>query len=526
MPDILGLYLASPARRPRRLLHDGLLCMGSDPTLSSRTALLADDQRHSYGQLLDGALRLANALCASGVRRGDRVAIYLDNSWPCVVSIYAALIAGAAIVLINPQTKEEKLEFVLRDSGARALVSESRLAEIFLPVLARLQPRLAVICSGEPIGETEIESFEAAIAGGRPLAKTTPVIPLDLAAIIYTSGSTGHPKGVIQTHQSMMFAAGSLIEYLRLTPEDRILCVLPLSFDYGLYQLLMAIELGACLVLERSFTYPAQVYARIREERVSVFPGVPTIFATLIGAHRRTPLSFPAVTRVTNSAAALPDEFVPSLREIFPTALIYKMYGLTECKRVSYLDPELIDAKPGSVGRAIPGTEVYLLSDDGHAVAPDEPGILYVRGPHVMAGYWNRPDLTEVMLKAGKLPGERVLCTHDLFRMDSDGFLYFVGRTDDMIKTRGHKVSPVEVESALHRIPGVLEAAVVGIPDPLLGEKIKAYVVADPAADLNEQSIRAYSAKLLESIMVPTQVVLCESLPKSPNGKVSKRLLI
>ncbi|MGH8318284.1 MAG: class I adenylate-forming enzyme family protein [Steroidobacteraceae bacterium] len=508
-----------------RLLHDSLLAGGASPERRSKPAVLAAGQSFSFEQLLQAAQGLAGTLQRRGVGRGDRVAIYLDNGWPAVVSIYATLMAGGVVVLVNPQTKEEKLEFILRDSGARLLVTDSPLARNFIPAIQRLEQRPTVICSGPPAKAPGVESFDEAITGA-PLADRVPVIPLDLAAILYTSGSTGQPKGVMQTHQSMVFAAGSLIEYLRLTADERILCVLPLSFDYGLYQLLMSVTLGATLVLERSFAFPAQIYATLREQRVSVFPGVPTLFAMLLAAHRREPLRFPSVTRVTNTAAALPDEFVAGLREVFPNALIYKMYGLTECKRVSYLKPELIDAKPGSVGQAIPGTEVYLLSPDGNPVPPGEAGVLYVRGPHVMAGYWNRPDLTAQMLKPGKLPGERVLCTQDLFRMDSDGFLCFVGRTDDIIKTMGEKVSPVEVENALHRIPGVLEAAVVGVADPLLGEAIRAYVVTDPEAKLTEQSVRAQSAAILESHMVPRQIILCESFPRSPNGKINKRLLV
>jgi acyl-CoA synthetase (AMP-forming)/AMP-acid ligase II len=330
----------------------------------------------------------------------------------------------------------------------------------------------------------------------------------------------------MQTHQSMVFAAGSLIEYLRLSADERILCVLPLAFDYGLYQLLMSIQLGATLVLERSFTYPAQIFARMQEQAATVFPGVPTVYAMLISSHGRTPLCFPQVTRVTNTAAALPDEFVAKLREIFPNALIYRMYGLTECKRVSYLEPELAGEKPGSVGRAIPGTEIYLLSPDGKPVPPGETGILYVRGPHVMVGYWNRPDLSEHMLKPGKLPGERVLCTQDFFRMDAEGFLYFQGRSDDIIKTRGEKVAPVEVENALHSIPGVREAAVLGIPDALLGEAIRAYVVVEPESNLNDKQLRVACAARLENFMVPKEFVFRPELPKTATGKVSKKLLL
>jgi long-chain acyl-CoA synthetase len=508
--------------KAQRLLHDSLLQRGVSDS-RDRTALVVDGRSYAFGDLLGASQRLAGALRGRGIGRGDRVAIQLENSWACATAIFGTLMAGAVFVLINPQTKASKLEFILRDSGARALITEGALEQVYGEALQQLEEPPVALCAGECRGPAE--SLEAALAAALPLTEPVPVIPLDLAAIIYTSGSTGTPKGVMQTHQAMVFTTGSLIEYLRLTEKERILCVLPLSFDYGLYQLLMAVALGACLVLERSFTFLGQALGRMRDERVTVFPGVPTIFATLLAAHRRAALSFPSVTRVTNTAAALPDEFVGGLREIFPNALIYKMYGLTECKRVSYLDPKLIDAKVGSVGKAIPGTEVYLLSTDGKPVPPGEVGTLYVRGPHVMAGYWNRPDLTAEMLKPGKLPGERVLCTHDLFRMDEEGYLYFVGRTDDIIKSRGEKVSPVEVENALHRIPGVREAAVIGVPDVLLGEAIRAYVVAEPEAGLTVQSLRADSAAFLEAYMVPTQVILCDSLPRNPNGKVNKRLL-
>ena len=511
--------------KAQRQLHDAFWERGESPETRARPALVADGRRYTFGELLASARRLATALRERGVGRGDRVAIALENSWACIVSIYATLIAGAVIVLIHPQTRTEKLTFILRDSGARGLIVEGRHGALVAQALDRLDVRPATLAT-DPSGNSAAESFDAALASAAPLAAPVPVIPLDLAAILYTSGSTGEPKGVMQTHQSMVFTVGSLVEYLRLTPSERILCVLPLSFDYGLYQLLMAVSLGACLVLEQSFTFLGQLFERLSSEHITVFPGVPTIFATLIAAHRRKSLHFPLITRVTNTAAALPDEFVAGLREVFPQALIYKMYGLTECKRVSYLEPELVDAKPGSVGKAIPGTEVYLLSDEGNPIPPGETGILYVRGPHVMAGYWNRPDLTDEMLKPGPLPGERVLCTHDLFRMDNEGFLYFVGRTDDIIKTRGEKVSPVEVENALHRIPGVREAAVIGITDPLLGEAVRAVLVADPAAGLTLQSIRAGCASLLEPYMVPSQIIFRETLPRTANGKVDRHQLI
>jgi amino acid adenylation domain-containing protein len=512
--------------KPQRLLHEALLFSAARDGNASKVAVVVEGRPYTYGDLVENASRLAGALRARGLRRGDRVAIYMDNTWPCVVSVYATLLAGGVFIIVNPQTKADKVEFILNDSGARVLLTDGHLSKEFLPALPNVREPLTVIASGAlPAGAT-IEAFDAVLRDAAPAAPTTEIIPNDLAALIYTSGSTGNPKGVMQTHQSMVFAAGSLIEYLRLSPQDRILCVLPIAFDYGLYQLLMAIQLGATLVLERSFTYPAQIFARMQEQGVTVFPGVPTIYAMLISSHGRTPLKFPTVTRVTNTAAALPDEFVTKLREIFPNALIYKMYGLTECKRVCYLEPELAEQKPGSVGRAIPGTEIYLLSPEGKPVPPGENGILYVRGPHVMVGYWNRPDLSDHMLKPGKLPGERVLCTQDFFRMDADGFLYFVGRSDDIIKTRGEKVSPVEVENAIHSIPGVREAAVVGIPDPLLGEAIRAYVVVEGSPALTDKQLRVACAARLENFMVPKEFVFVPELPKTVTGKVSKKLLL
>jgi amino acid adenylation domain-containing protein len=509
----------------RRLLHDALLEHGADPVRAQRVAVAVEGRPYSYGELLDAAGRLAGALQARGMGRGERVAIYMDNTWPCVVAIFATLLAGGVFLVVNPLTKSDKLGFILDDSGARVLLSDAHLVQEFAPLLPA-RPALRVIASGRPPDGLAIEAFDEVIAASEPLDDPPGVIALDLAALIYTSGSTGRPKGVMHTHQSMLFAAGSLIQYLRLAGSDRILCALPLAFDYGLYQWLMAVQLGATLVLERSFAFPAQVFARMAEFRVTVFPGVPTIFAMLLSAHRREPLCFPFVTRVTNTAAALPDEQALRLRGIFPSALIYKMYGLTECKRVCYLEPELLEARPGSVGKAIPGTEVYLRSPEGEPVPSGEPGILHVRGPHVMLGYWNRPDLSAQMFRSGPLPGERTLCTHDWFRMDAEGFLYFVGRSDDIIKTRGEKVSPVEVENVLHAIEGIREAAVVGVPDELLGEAIRAYVVLEPGSALDAGRIRAQCMKRLESFMVPQQIVPCADLPRTATGKVSRKAIL
>jgi len=514
--------------RPQRLLRDGLIA--SVARTPDKDAVIVEGKPYTYYELYDASARLAQALKERGVQRGDRIAIYMDNTWPCIVSIYAALLSGGVFFTINPQTKADKLEFVLNDSEAKILLTDSHLAKVYTQALAKAPLVKNVISSGKKLEDVElkdilIESFDDVLSNNEPIDSPVEVIPNDLAALIYTSGSTGFPKGVMQTHQSMVFAAWSLIEYQRLSENDRILLVLPIAFDYGLYQLLMSIKLGATLVVERSFTFPVKVYQRMEEQSVTVFPAVPTIFAMMISAHKKKELCFPSITRITNTAAALPADFIPYLHEIFPNALIYKMYGLTECKRVCYLEPELVDINPRSVGRAIPGTEVYLLSAEGNPVPVGEHGILHVRGPHIMAGYWKDPERSKKMLKVGDLPGERVLCTHDLFKMDEEGLLYFVGRSDDIIKTRGEKVSPVEVENILHGIEGIKEVGIIGVQDNVLGQAIKAFVVLEESSDLNDKMIKKYCLSYLENFMVPNEFIFIDKLPKTSNGKIDKNVL-
>jgi amino acid adenylation domain-containing protein len=508
--------------RERRLLHETLLDAAErDP---GKEAVVADGRRLSYAELLAEAQSLARALREHGLERGDRVVVFTDNSLTCVVSVYATLLAGGVFVVVNPQTKEDKLAYILADCEATILVTEGSIARVAERALTEAPSVRSAMCAARPDGVEGMVDVEPLLAGDGFAAQD--VIPLDLAALIYTSGTTGNPKGVTMTHANMVFAAGSIAQYLRLREHDRILGVVPLAFDYGLYQLLMSVYMRATLVLERGFAYPAQVLKRIDEEQVTVFPGVPTIYATLVAMHERTPLRYESVERVTNTAAALPPSFHDPLREIFPDALVFRMYGLTECKRVSYLEPELIGEKPTSVGKAIPGTETLVLGADGKPVPPGETGILHVRGPHVMVGYWNQPQLTAEMLVDGPIPGEKMLCTHDHFTVDEGGFLYFVGRSDDIIKSRGEKVSPVEVENALFSIPGVEEAAVLGAPDELLGEAIHAYVVLGEGVELGERDIVAACRERLESFMVPTKVFFRDELPKTATGKIRKKGLL
>jgi acyl-CoA synthetase (AMP-forming)/AMP-acid ligase II len=508
---------------PQRLLGEALEF--SARKHNGKTALIFAGKEYSYGDLYKASKTLATHLLKAGVKKGDRVAVFMNNSWQSAVSVYGITLAGGVFLVVNPQTKADKLKYILEDCNARILISEALLHKEFSSILAGSNEIEEVILTGVKQDVNlpfSYSIFEDIISSEYESIIFPRIIPNDLAALIYTSGSTGYPKGVMMTHQSMVFTSWSLIEYLRLTEDERIMLVLPLAFDYGLYQLLMSVTIGGTLIIEHSFNFPPTIFRQIEELKPTVFPGVPSMYAVMIATHQRTGLTFESVRKITNTAANLPHEFVTDLKKIFPNALIFKMYGLTECKRVSYLEPELIDEKPTSVGKPIPGTEVFILSPDGKQVNPGETGTLFVRGPHVMVGYWNKENLTREMLKPGPIPGERMLCAFDQFKMDEEGFLYFQGRADDIIKTRGEKVSPVEVENTIHQIHGVKEAAVVGIPDVMLGEAIVAFITIHENYTVSEKDIQIGCKSKLEPFMVPQKIVFVGEMPKSSNGKIDK----
>lgn len=493
--------------------------------LPNKTALICDGQRLTYAQLDTMANRMANAMRAHGVKRGDRVAIHLNNSVETVVAIFAALKAGGVFVVINHTTKPDKLLYILNNSRATALVADGRRSKKFAGSIMADVPSLEFcVFTGDATELTAANdkffAFDAIQSAFPADAPPQVNIDLDLACLIYTSGSTGDPKGVMSDHSNVVFVADSVIEYLENVEDDILINLLPFSFDYGLYQLLMTFRFGGTLVLERGFTYPAAILKKMAEERVTGFPGVPTMFAILLQMDL-SPYDLSHLRYISNTAAALPPSHIQELREKFPGVTIYSMYGLTETKRTLYLPPAQLDKRPGSVGIAIPGTEVWIEDEDGNRLGADEIGELVVRGRHVMRGYWEAPELTAQRYRPGPIPGERVCYTGDLFRMDDDGFMYFVGRKDDIIKSRGEKVAPKEVENVLYGLPGVVEAAVVGVPDPILGEAVKAFVVVD-GANLTEGKVLAYCRAHMEDYMVPRYVEFRDELPKTSSGKIKK----
>lgn len=489
-----------------------------------KVALICEGQRLTYAHLDAMANRLANALRANGVQRGDRVAVYLNNSVESVVAIFAALKAGGVFVVINHTTKHEKLAYILNNCQATALITDARKDELANDMMVECPSiRICILCSKGSNGVQQhgsLLTFNAIQADYPPERPPQVNIDLDLACLIYTSGSTGDPKGVMSDHSNVVFAASSIISYLENRQDDIVINVLPLSFDYGLYQLLMVFKFGGTLVLEQSFAYPAAILKRMEEEHVTGFPGVPTVFAILLRMDL-SPYDLSSLRYLSNTAAALPPSHIMELREKFHWATLYSMYGLTETKRTLFLPPDQLDKRPGSVGIAIPGTEVWIEDEAGNRLGPGDTGELIVRGRHVMRGYWGDAESTARRYRPGHLPGERLCYTGDLFRMDEDGYLYFVSRKDDIIKTRGEKVAPKEVENVLYGIKGVVEAAVVGVPDPILGQVPKAVIVVD-GVELSEAQVIAHCRSHLEDFMVPKYVEFRSELPKTSSGKIKK----
>lgn len=494
------------------LLHDLLWHASQDP---ERVAIVDDDREWSYGALRARASALAQALTRAGVARGDRVGILLPKSFDECAAIFAVSAADGVFIPINPTLRPAQIRHILADSGARALISDAALLATLDGALADL-PGLGVLSADAPTDE-----------GDWPRARN---IGQDLAAILYTSGSTGAPKGVMLSHANLLAGARIVRTYLGITAQDRILSILPFSFDYGLNQLVTAVEQGAVLALCR-FQLGDQIVKALARHRITGLAGVPTLWAILTKtAPSLARTELPHLRYVTNSGGAVPEATVRALRRLLPQTRIFLMYGLTEAFRSTFLPPEEIDRRPTSIGKAIPECEVFPLTDEGRRAAPGEPGILVHRGPTVSMGYWRRPDETARVLRPHPLRaptegGETVCWSGDLVYEDEDGFLYFVGRRDAMIKSAGFRISPTEVEDALMATGAFRQVAAIGLPDEWLGQKLCAVAVPD-RDDVDLAAVIAEVAQRLPAHMTPSRIDLVDSLPTTPNGKVDYKRLV
>lgn len=499
-----------------------------------KVALVCRRRRLTFQEIDRAAGSLANALLQAGFRKQDRAIIYLENSAESVISLFGVLKAGGVFVIIDPQVKARKMETILDNCRASVVITSKTLLDRIGEVVSYAESlRWVILVDSEeavPPGEKdrpEVLSYNSILERSRPGRPQPSCIDIDLAGLVYTSGSTGIPKGVMLGHLNIVSAVNSITRYLENTGDDIILVTLPLAFDYGLYQVFMAFKLGATVVLEKGFVYPQEVVNLVVNEKVTGWPIVPAMAAILLRLNDLGNHDFSSLRYITTTGQAMPPGHLVRLQAAFPKTRIFSMYGLTECKRVSFLPPEQLMKRPASVGKAMPNVEVYLVDgDDNLITGAGIPGELVVRGSNVMKGYWGLPAETQKSFRLGRYPGELVLYTGDLFEMDEEGYLYFLGRKDDIIKTGGHMVSPREVESVLCEMEGVLESAVIGIEDEILGKAVGAFVCLDGSPAVTEKDIIEFCSERLEDFAVPKNIFIISSLPRSSNGKVARQELL
>jgi acyl-CoA ligase (AMP-forming) (exosortase A-associated) len=533
-----ALVRPEPEREPPRTLTrlDDLVRLG-DP---DRPALTYQDETLSYRELDHLVAAAAAGLRRIGVQRGDRVLVCLEKRLETAAAMLAVSAAGGILVPVNPAFRPGQVAYVAADCEALVLITSVERSRSLLGELAGVRSlRQLVLIGGPTPGElaaAQQAAPELSVTGWRQLvgpgalrwrqpAPAEPVIDADIAAIFYTSGSTGGPKGVVLSHRNLLAGAQSVAGYLGQTSADVLLGVLPLSFDAGFSQLTTALYAGAHLVLA-NYLLPREIVRLCARHRVTALTCVPPLWLQL--AAQDWPAEATGRLRYfANTGGRMPRATLDRLRAIFPAAQPYLMYGLTEAFRSTYLDPAEVDRRPDSIGKAIPNAEVLVLRPDGTPCDPGEHGELVHRGALVARGYWNDPDRTRVRFRpyppgAGDDSPERAVWSGDLVYADAEGFLYFVGRTDDMIKTSGYRVSPTEIEEVAYASGLVGEAAAFGVPDEQLGEHI-VLAVARPAAGECDTSLLAKAiGTQVAKYMVPRRIVVLPELPRSPNGKFDR----
>ncbi len=472
---------------------------------AARVAMLERKKETSFATVLERGVGVARTLVSRGVQPGDRIAVLLRRGPEAAANLFGALAVGAIIVPVNKLYQSRQIEYVLRHSGSRFLITSAD----FLSALTRPLDTTVPILDVGDLATTG--AFE-------PVARAAE----DPAQIIYTSGSTGQPKGVLSSHGNLWAGVRTVLSYLPITEADRVASLLPFSFVYGFNQLTSVLATGATLVVERS-TLAAEVTTWLRDQDVTVVAGVPPLWMQLLAnrGFREKPLS--SLRIMTNAGGRLAPNAVVQLRTAQPQANLYLMYGLTEVFRSTYLPPNLVDAHPDSMGKAVPGAEVYVAREDGSRAASGEVGELVHAGPTVALGYWQDPPATERVFRtntfatSGEPQLARAVFSGDLVRTDDEGLLYYVGRRDRMIKTLGYRVSPDEIEDVLFSSGQITEAVAVGRPDPQRGDGILAYVVLRPGGSL--EALRQYCATELPRYMWPTRFEVLDAIPRGPAGK-------
>jgi acyl-CoA ligase (AMP-forming) (exosortase A-associated) len=508
-------------------LHD--LLAGAAGRRGDAPAVTYRDDTVSYAELWRGVRAAGAGLLRLGLARGDRVAVYLDKRIETVTAIFGTSAAGGVFVPVNPVLRARQVAYILADCDVRVLVTTAERLEALRDELEQVKSleRVVVVGGTAPAdGRYAVSAWDdlTALAAGREPAES-PALDVDMAAILYTSGSTGKPKGVVLSHRNMLAGAESVSSYLGMTADDVVLAALPLSFDAGFSQMTTSFAAGAHLVLV-NYLLARDVVKLCARHRVTGLTCVPPLWIQLAG--QDWPVAATEHLRYfANTGGRMPKATLDELRAIFPGARPYLMYGLTEAFRSTYLHPDEVDRRPGSIGKAIPNAEILVVRPDGSQCDPGEVGELVHRGALVAMGYWNDPKRTAERFRPlpgadGALATELAVWSGDSVTRDEQGFLYFVGRTDEMIKTSGYRVSPTEVEEVVYATGLVRNAVALGVPDSQLGQRIVLLVSPD---GVDVAALKARLKKELPLYMQPKDVVVRAELPRSPNGKFDRNLL-
>lgn len=484
-------------------------------------AIVDEGRRYSYGALRRASHVVATALRARGVRRFDRVGVLLDKSWEAVVALLGVATSGAAFVPISTALRPAQVEHIARDCGVRLLLTSRKAAALRAGVDA---PAL-LLEDGALVDERSgaLARLDDDVPPLSPVA-----IETDLGAILYTSGSTGKPKGIMLSHRNLVAGAQIVSTYLGNTAEDRVLSVLPFHFDYGLSQLTTMVRVGGTLVLQRSLL-PGDILRGLREHDITGLAGVPSVWTLVLQSERslrEQPLT--SLRYLSNSGGMIPSTNLARLKAALPTTDIVLMYGLTEAFRSTYLPPSELHRGPACIGKAIPNTEIFVVTPDGRECGPGEVGELVHRGPTVALGYWGAPEKTAAVYRPNPLaPPElrehdRVVYSGDLVKRDEDGLLHYVGRRDELIKVDGHRISPQELEELFHEDEGVHEVAVFGRGNVGAGQSIVAVLSLREGVVRTEQDLRSSLSERAPPYMMPRTIVVLPALPKTTSGKIDR----
>ncbi len=507
--------------------------------LPAKEAIVHGQQRLTYAEVARQTAGLATGLRQLGLQSEDRVGIWLGPSVAQVLAIFGVAQAGGAFVPINDALFPNQVAHITNDCRMKGLITDqAKLAMIGEVIDATPSLEFVIVLQssgGEdqspPSTRVPLYYFEDLCAISPPTTWQDWGIEKSLAAILYTSGSTGKPKGIMLSHANIIAGASIVATYLTISEQERILAVLPFSFDAGLNQLTTAMQRGGTIVLT-TFVFARELVQILLKEQITGLAGVPTLWSLLAQPNAGLQKNqFPALRYITNTGGAMPQNVLAALRQSLPTTKIFLMYGLTEAFRSTYLPPEELDRRPTSIGKAIPNTEILVLNEQGQRCQPGEIGELVHRGPTVSLGYWGHSELNEQVFRAHPLlPAEqanfeRVCYSGDLVKTDDEGFIYFIGRRDTMIKSSGYRISPTEVEEILFQSGKLRGAAVIGLPDPLLGQRIKAFVIPKEGESVDQANLITFCAERMPRYMVPKCIELLDELPKTSSGKVNYPVL-